>query len=118
MKVFVSYHLFHLALNNPQYSNGEMYMIWSGWSDPEHPNTQDLYIAHMSSPTHIDSERVLLHSPTPSWQQSMLGSIRAGVNEGPSTLTHGNQTFLIYCACCALQEYLYADKKDFLSRRR
>jgi GH43 family beta-xylosidase len=79
-----------------------MYMVWSGWSDEKHVNTQNLYIAHMGSPTHIDSARVLLHQPTQPWEQSMLGATtRAGVNEGPTTITHGNQTFLIYCAYAA-----------------
>jgi GH43 family beta-xylosidase len=80
-----------------QYQNGQLYFIWSGWSDGSHTNTQNLYIAHMSSPTAIDSNRVLIHEPKPSWQQSMLGSNRMGVNEGPATFVNEGRTFLIYC---------------------
>jgi GH43 family beta-xylosidase len=57
------------------------YFIWSGWSDANHPNTQNLYIAKMDSPTHISSNRVLLHQPTPSWQQSQLNGNLMSINE-------------------------------------
>ena len=48
----------------------------------------------MDSPTHISGDRVLLHEPTPSWQQSGGSAI----NEGPEILVNDGRTFLIYCA--------------------
>lgn len=74
------------------------YFIWSGWSDSSHQVTQNLYIASMSSPTQISGNRVLLHEPTPAWQQSGGEAI----NEGPEILFHNGRTFLIYC------EYTYS----------
>jgi GH43 family beta-xylosidase len=47
----------------------------------------------MDSPTHISGNRVLLHEPKPSWQQSGGQAI----NEGPEILVHNERTFLIYC---------------------
>lgn len=71
----------------------DSYFIWSGWSDGAHQITQNLYIARMSSPTQISGDRVLLHEPTPSWQQSGGQAI----NEGPEILIHDGRTFLVYC---------------------
>ncbi|KAI0757992.1 glycoside hydrolase family 43 protein [Fomes fomentarius] len=70
----------------------QLYFIWSGWSDSAHQITQNLYIARMSSPTQISGDRVLLHEPTPSWQQSGGQAI----NEGPEILIHDGRTFLVY----------------------
>jgi GH43 family beta-xylosidase len=80
-----------------QYQNGINYFIWSGWSDVNSPNTQNLYIAEMDSPTSISSDRVLLHEPTPSWQQSQLNDNLMSINEGPEILINQGRTFLVYC---------------------
>ena len=48
----------------------------------------------MSSPTSLEGDRVLLHSPDPSWQRSG----NSGVNEGPEILVHDGRTFLVYSA--------------------
>jgi GH43 family beta-xylosidase len=87
-----------------KYQNGVNYFIWSGWSDGNHPNTQNLYIAKMDSPTHISSNRVLLHQPTPSWQQSQLNGNTMGINEGPEILVHNGRTFLVYCEPLRMQD--------------
>jgi hypothetical protein len=87
---------FHLR--RPQYQNGQLYFIWSGWDSAASPNTQNLYIAHMSSPSHIDGARVLLHAPNPSWQQSQLNGNLMKINEGPEILVNAGRTFLVYCA--------------------
>jgi GH43 family beta-xylosidase len=79
------------------YQNGKNYFIWSGWANSNSGNTQNLYIAEMDSPTHISSNRVLLHQPTPSWQQSLLNGNVMGINEGPEILVHNGRTFLVYC---------------------
>jgi GH43 family beta-xylosidase len=90
-------------LRSPQYQNGQLYFIWSGWDSAASPNTQNLYIAHMSSPTAIDSARVLLHEPTDAgeaWQQSQLNGNLMSINEGPEILVNAGRTFLVYCARC------------------
>ena len=56
----------------------------------------------MSSPTQISGNRVLLHEPTPAWQQSGGQAI----NEGPEILVHNGRTFLVYCkTICLLYEW-------------
>ncbi|EJD38234.1 glycoside hydrolase family 43 protein [Auricularia subglabra TFB-10046 SS5] len=74
--------------------NGKLYFIWSGWKDSSSGNEQNLYIAEMSSPTTINSTRVLLHEPKPSWQRT--GS--SGINEGPTALVNGKRWFIVYSA--------------------
>ena len=70
----------------------EMYFIWSGW-ETEVDTGQNLYIAHMSSPTQIDSERYLLSSPSYKWEKS-----GHPINEGPEILKNGDNIFVIYSA--------------------
>lgn len=73
--------------------NNKLYFIWSGWQNPSNQVTQSLYIAPMSSPTKINGDRVLISSPTYSWENSV-----APINEGPEILQHDGKTFLIYSA--------------------
>ena len=70
----------------------EMYFIWSGWQGYT-DGSQELYIAHMSSPTEIDSERVLISKPEKSWEKKGMP-----INEGPEILTDGNNIYLTYSA--------------------
>lgn len=53
---------------------GELYFIWSGWVGYEDVG-QQLYIAHMSDPTTIDSERVMISAPSHKWEK--MGSAAA-----------------------------------------
>jgi len=74
--------------------NDKLYFIWSGWEGDENI-AQNIYIAHMSSPTAIDGERVLLSVPEHDWE------LRGGdpkINEGPSVLIKGNTTHIVYSA--------------------
>ena len=73
--------------------NGELYFIWSGWEGDTNVR-QNLYIAHMSSPTTIDSERVMISTPDYDWEKK--GS--PYVNEGPEVLIKNNQLYIIYSA--------------------
>jgi GH43 family beta-xylosidase len=73
--------------------NNHLYFIWSGWENPNNQTTQNLYIAPMSSPTQISGQRILISSPTYSWENSV-----APINEGPEILQHDGKTFLIYSA--------------------
>lgn len=47
--------------------NGECYFIWSGWEGDENV-AQNIYIAHMSDPHTIDSDRVMLSCPDMEWE--------------------------------------------------
>lgn len=77
------------------------YFIWSGWTDPSNTLWQNLYIAKMASPTQLTGDRVLLHQPMPSWQQSLDENGIHGINESPvivqAKLT--GRVFLVYCTC-------------------
>lgn len=73
--------------------NGELYFIWSGWEGDVNV-AQHIYIAHMSDPCTIDSERVMLSTPTYSWEK--VGEPH--VNEGPTVLQHDGRTFVTYSA--------------------
>lgn len=70
----------------------ELYFIWSGWEGTTNV-AQHLYIAHMSSPTEIDSERVRISSPTLSWE--IQGGSPA-INEGPTALVKDGKVFVTY----------------------
>ena len=73
--------------------NGELYFVWSGWEGDENV-AQNIYIAHMSDPITIDSERVLLSSPEYSWEK--VGT--PYVNEGPAVLSKNDKVFVVYSA--------------------
>lgn len=73
---------------------GECYFIWSGWEGDVNIR-QMIYIAHMSSPSTIDSERVLLSRPEYKWER--LGGAPL-INEGPAALVKGDTVHIIYSA--------------------
>lgn len=79
---------------------GELYFIWSGWEGSE-DGAQHIYIAHMSDPCTIDSERVLLSSPEYSWETYEWPD----VNEGPTALVHGDDAFIVYSASGSWSDY-------------
>lgn len=74
--------------------DGQLYGIWSGWK--KNRNTQKtpqhLYIAKMSNPWTISSERVKISSPEEKWETG--GPL--DLNEGPEILKHNGQIFIIY----------------------
>lgn len=74
---------------------GQLYAVWSGWNQNNAVTDrvpQNLYIARMSDPSTISSNRVLLSQPDASWERGTELSIE----EGPEFLTHAGQTFIIY----------------------
>ena len=71
----------------------ELYFVWSGWEGDTNV-AQNLYIAHMSNPWTIDSERTLISEPYHAWER--FGDPK--VNEGPTALYHGDDTFIAYSA--------------------
>ena len=75
-----------------QHSSG-LYFIWSGWEGTSNVK-QNLYIARMSNPWTISSDRVCISTPTESWER--VGN--PWVNEGPQVLVKGNSVHVIYSA--------------------
>ena len=72
---------------------GELYFVWSGWEGDVNV-AQHIYIAHMSNPWTIDSERVMISTPEYFWEK--IGEPL--INEGPTVLQHDGKTFLTYSA--------------------
>jgi GH43 family beta-xylosidase len=75
--------------------NSQLYMIWSGW--PGDINTeQDIFIARMKDPLTLESTRVMISTPSATWEKS---GAPPAVNEGPEALTSsGGQLFLTFSA--------------------
>ncbi|MCM1176522.1 MAG: glycoside hydrolase family 43 protein [Bacteroidales bacterium] len=49
--------------------NGKLYMTWSGWENRrEYAERQNIYIASMSNPWTIDSDRVMISTPEHEWE--------------------------------------------------
>jgi GH43 family beta-xylosidase len=76
-----------------EHPSGQLYFIWSGWATSV-PGPQLLYIAEMSDPLTISSQRVLISTPTYAWEQS--GG--AQINEGPEVTIQNNVISLVYSA--------------------
>ncbi len=74
---------------------GRLYFAWSGWED--HRDVQHLYMAEMSDPATICSERVRV-APNNCHPWEHVGETRdeRGLHEGPAFLQRHGRTFLIY----------------------
>lgn len=74
--------------------NGQLYAIWSGWEENAETDKtkQHLYIATMSDPKTISSNRVKISSPEESWETG--GEL--DLNEGPQVLKHKDEVYFIY----------------------
>jgi GH43 family beta-xylosidase len=72
----------------------QRYAIWSGWIDNAitDKTPQHLYIAKMSNPVTISSNRVKLSSPVASWE---LGP-ELDLQEGPEVVQHDADVFVLY----------------------
>lgn len=83
--------------------NGECYFVWSGWEGDVNV-AQNIYIAHMSDPWTIDSERVLLSTPEYRWEK--LGGTPS-INEGPVAVTapSGKTVHIVYSASGSWSDY-------------
>ena len=84
-----------------------LYLIWSGWQQPKPEGgqeTQCIYIARMSNPWTLASERVELSKPEMEWERNWdypaawTPDAPVYVNEGPQVLKHGDKLHLIYSA--------------------
>jgi GH43 family beta-xylosidase len=78
----------------PFYLNGQLYAAWSGWEENALTDRtkQHLYIAKMSNPWTISTNRVKISSPTQPWETG--GEL--DLNEGPELLKKKEKAFLIY----------------------
>lgn len=75
---------------------GHLYFVWSGW-EGDIDVQQNLYIAPMSNPWTISGERLLISSPSLTWEKSTREGL-CQVNEGPQILQHNGRTFIVYSA--------------------
>ena len=78
----------------PMEHNGNLYAIWSGWEINRNTDktSQHLYIARMTDPTTISSNRVKISSPEEDWETG--GPL--DLNEGAQVLRNEGRTFIIY----------------------
>ena len=76
--------------------DGQLYAVWSGWEEnrPDDATPQHLYIATMSNPWTISSNRVRISSPTRPWEDGT----ELDLNEAPQFLKHDGRLFIIYSA--------------------
>ncbi|RPD45330.1 glycosyl hydrolase family 43 [Hymenobacter sediminis] len=73
--------------------DGQLYFIWSGWEGFTN-TSQNLYIARMSNPYTIASDRVCISRPEHPWEKQGYPY----VNEGPQALVRNGRIFIIYSA--------------------
>ncbi|MFL5561164.1 MAG: family 43 glycosylhydrolase [Gemmatimonadaceae bacterium] len=76
---------------------GKLYAVWSGWVDSATTDRtpQHLFIARMSNPWSIATNRVKISSPTESWEQPSAADGLA-LEEGPEFLEHDGKVFIVY----------------------
>ncbi|MGI4730032.1 MAG: glycoside hydrolase family 43 protein, partial [Janthinobacterium lividum] len=81
---------------------GKLYMIWAGWEGDAN-GRQNIYIDKMKNPWTIKKKRVMISTPTYSWEKN--GDLNnpgnpahVDVNEGPQYLEHDGKIFIIYSA--------------------
>jgi GH43 family beta-xylosidase len=74
---------------------GELYGVWSSWEEERLGAFQNLYIARMSNPWTLATERRMISRPTHGWEMTV-----APINEGPQVLRNAsaNKLFIVYSA--------------------
>lgn len=83
------------AIDGTVIENGDdLYYVWSGWEGDVNIS-QYLYIAEMSDPMTISSERIELSRPTYDWES--LGA-PPSINEGPQILMKDDLIHIVYSA--------------------
>jgi GH43 family beta-xylosidase len=92
--------------------HSKLYMIWSGWEGDEN-GTQSIYIARLSNPWTVESQRTPISTPEFPWEK--VGDVdpkvlpgnppHIDVNEGPEVLKHGDKIFLTYSASACWTDY-------------
>jgi GH43 family beta-xylosidase len=76
---------------------GKNYFIWSGWEGDVNVQ-QNLYIAEMTDPLTLNSERVLISEPEYVWEKRGSSDNLPTINEGPQILQRNGRVFLTYSA--------------------
>ncbi len=85
--------------------NGKRYLIWSGYVSAS-DITQRIYICEMANPYTLTGPRVLLSSPSFSWETIGSGGGLPAVNEGPEVLKKNGRVFVVYSASgCWTDDY-------------
>jgi GH43 family beta-xylosidase len=93
--------------------NEQLYFIWSGWED--HRDIQHLYIANMSDPATISSNRVqLCPNNCHDWEHVGHSRRERGLHEGPAMLHRNGRVWLVY-SCSGSWQATY--KLGMLSMR-
>jgi GH43 family beta-xylosidase len=100
---------------------GRRYFIWSGWEGTTN-HSQNIYIAEMSNPWTLISDRVCISRPELPWEKVGYPYI----NEGPQALLHDDKIFIIYSAsgswtddyCLGQLTYVGGDPLDDASWRK
>ena len=89
--------------------DGQLYAVWSGWETlaPTHRTAQHTYIARMSNPWTISSNRVRISSPVEPWEIEQ----DLPIQEGQEFLMRGADVFIVYSAA---QSYLPTYKLGLL----
>ena len=70
----------------------KMYFVWSGWPGNV-DGAQNLYIAEMSDPCTISSERMKISLPEKTWEKRGMP-----LNEGPVAIEHNGTMHIVYSA--------------------
>jgi GH43 family beta-xylosidase len=77
--------------------DGQLYHVWSGWEDER--DEQFLYIATMSAPWTISSNRVrLAENDDYLWERVDEAETGRGLHEAPQILQRGDRVFIVYSA--------------------
>ncbi|HOA73376.1 MAG TPA: family 43 glycosylhydrolase [Phycisphaerae bacterium] len=83
--------------------NGRLYLIWSGW--PDERDIQYLYIARMSTPYTVASNRVkLCENDTYLWERVDESLSQRGLHEAPQVLKRDGRVLLVYSCSGSWQE--------------
>ncbi|MBQ3550283.1 MAG: glycoside hydrolase family 43 protein [Clostridia bacterium] len=80
-----------------EYGN-ELYTVWSGWEGDVNV-CQNLYIAKMSNPSTISSERVMISTPEYDWEKKNCDGVHLPfINEGPFCFEKNGELMIFYSA--------------------
>jgi len=71
---------------------GQKYFLWSGWPG-KRDGQQNIYIAPMKDPATVSGSRVLIASPTQTWER-----VAMPICEGPQVLKRNGDIFVVYSA--------------------
>ena len=76
--------------------HGQLYMVWSGW-EGDINIAQNLYIAKMSDPFTISSERRLISSPDEEFERGSCHGLESPyINEGPFPFYDNDDLYILY----------------------